>query len=179
MEATTDSRCPNQKFTAHDTFSLPSPWIQIPPENSGRPLRGQRENSTSVLIVWSVAREDLPKLMPDSNSVPTQNKYKEQENHELCTFDFCKQSQRDLTAVQQRHECEENDCSRLKGLFSREILTNAAEDEKSTAWRLDGRSMIEPPQPYMAISHVWSDGTGTGNFSQASWLVSTFHKAFW
>src|SRR5436190_17194224 len=123
--------------------------------------RATREFNLCPSRVWSVAREDLPKLMPDSNSVPTQSKYKKQENHELCTFDFCEQSQRDFTAVQQRHECEKSDCSRLKSLFSRKILTEAAENEKSTAWRLDGRSMIEPPQPYMAISHVWSDGTGT------------------
>jgi len=112
--------------------------------------------------VWAVAGKDLPKLMPDSNSIPDLDKCKERENHELCTFDFCEHSQRDFTAVQQRHECKKDNCFQLQGLFSREILIKAAEADESTVWSLDGRSMIEPPRPYMAISHVWSDGTGTG-----------------
>lgn len=116
--------------------------------------------------VWAIAREDLPKLIPESSLILDQDECKEHEksvNHELCTFDFCEQSQRDFTAVQQRHECkDEKDCFQLQGLFSREVLENAANNEKSTVWSLDGRSMIEPPRPYMAISHVWSDGSGTG-----------------
>lgn len=115
--------------------------------------------------VWAVARENLPKLVPDGNSIPGHDKYEKREehkNHELCTFDFCEYSQRDFTAVKQRHECKEDDCVQLQGLFLREALKNAAENGKSTVWSLDGRSMIEPPLPYMAISHVWSDGTGTG-----------------
>jgi ankyrin repeat protein len=115
--------------------------------------------------VWAVARENLPKLVPDGNSIPGHDKCEKREehkNHELCTFDFCEYSQRDFTAVKQRHECKEDDCVQLQGLFSRETLKNAAENGRSTVWSLDGRSMIEPPLPYMAISHVWSDGTGTG-----------------
>ena len=57
---------------------------------------------------------------------------------------------------------KKDNCSQLQGLFSREILAKAVEGKKSTVWSLDGRSVIEPPRPYMAISHVWSDGTGTG-----------------
>ncbi|KAH8748283.1 hypothetical protein F5883DRAFT_436614, partial [Diaporthe sp. PMI_573] len=106
--------------------------------------------------VWAVAKEKLPKLMPDCGSIPGH------EEHELCTFDFCEYSQRDFTAVKQRHECEEEKCGRLQHLFSRDTLKAATTNGKSTVWCLDGKSMIEPPQPYMAISHVWSDGTGIG-----------------
>ena len=118
--------------------------------------------------VWAVAREDLPKLIPDDNSILDQGSSKEVENsegrqnHEVCTFDFCEYSQRDFTAVEQRHECKTKNCFQLQDLSSREMLTKAANDGKSTVWSLDGYSMIEPPRPYMAISHVWSDGTGTG-----------------
>ncbi len=106
--------------------------------------------------VWAVAKEKLPELMPNKEPIPVH------EQHELCTVDFCEHSQRDFTAVKQRHECKEGECRRLRYLFSRNRLDEAAEKGKSTVWRLDGKSMIEPPQPYMAISHVWSDGTGTG-----------------
>ncbi|KAL6239485.1 hypothetical protein BDW75DRAFT_119803 [Aspergillus navahoensis] len=46
--------------------------------------------------------------------------------------------------------------------ISRRILEKAASSGKSTVWNLAGTAMVEPPQPYMAVSHVWSDGTGTG-----------------
>ncbi|KAL5592757.1 hypothetical protein FOBRF1_013065 [Fusarium oxysporum] len=151
--------------------------------------------------VWTVARKHLPKLLPDWKSIPNSgseheehSNYKWSSNHESCTFDFCEYSQRDFTAVQQRHECQvlhkcheghecqeghrcqeghecqegrvckRRHCVQLRGLFPRKMLNNAAERGMSTVWGLDGKSMIEPPQPYMAISHVWSDGTGTGTW---------------
>jgi hypothetical protein len=110
--------------------------------------------------LWSVAKENLPKLLPDDKSIISHEK---RELHELCTFDFCEYSQRDFTAVEQRHECGgTKECVRLQGLFSRDTLNTAAKSGKSTVWSLDGKSIIAPPLPFMAISHVWSDGTGTG-----------------
>jgi hypothetical protein len=87
------------------------------------------------------------------------------EGHDQCTFDFCEKSRLNFTAVEQRHESPcttSNRCLRLRKLFPRAILEVAATNQTPTAWKLDGRSMIEPPQPFMAISHVWSDGTGAG-----------------
>jgi ankyrin repeat protein len=118
--------------------------------------RATKEFNLCPNRVWAVARESLPELLPDSKTIPGH------ETHELCTFDFCEFAQRDFTAIKQRHECIEQECVRLQGPFSRDILKEAAESGKSTVWSLDGKSMIEPPRPYMAISHVWSDGTGTG-----------------
>jgi ankyrin repeat protein len=114
--------------------------------------------------VWVVAREKLPQLIPKDSSILADDKLIPNGGvHDMCTFDFCEYSQRDFTAVEQRHECEEkNDCVQLQGLFSRDILKEAADAGNSTVWNLDGKSMLEPPRPYMAISHVWSDGTGSG-----------------
>src|SRR5947208_1978534 len=109
--------------------------------------------------VWAVAKKDLPKLIPDDKTIRGPDN---QDKHEQCTFDFCEQSRRDFTAVEQRHECKEKECVRLQWLFSRDTLKDAAETGKSTVWRLDGRSTLNSSLPYMAISHVWSDGTGTG-----------------
>src|SRR5262249_50839957 len=46
--------------------------------------------------------------------------------------------------------------------FDPAVLDGAVDGGLPTAWGIDTGSMIEPPQPFMAISHVWSDGTGAG-----------------
>ncbi|KAF7588227.1 hypothetical protein BBP40_005978 [Aspergillus hancockii] len=110
--------------------------------------------------VWAVAKDRLPQLLPDATSM---SHVTENTTHELCTFDFCEYSQRDFTAVQQRHECKEKaKCVRIRGRFSRNTLNKAALAGKSTTWQLDGKALLNLPLPYMAVSHVWSDGTGTG-----------------
>jgi len=118
--------------------------------------------------IWAVARslpqreQCLPSLIPPTEKIKQKMR---REAHDQCTFDFCEYSRRDFTSVAQRHElpsCTNDPCGRLQGLFPRAELEAAANDGKPTAWKLDGKSMIEPPQPFMAISHVWSDGTGAG-----------------
>ncbi|KAM4063318.1 ankyrin repeats (3 copies) domain-containing protein [Hirsutella rhossiliensis] len=114
--------------------------------------------------VWAVAGRNLSRLMPAH--IPAQGHNDEYENHELCTYDLCEYSQRDFTSVAQRHECRDSLCEPLQGPFSRDALHQAAMTGNSTVWRLDGASLVQPPQPYMAISHVWSDGTGTGDWTE-------------
>jgi hypothetical protein len=83
------------------------------------------------------------------------------EGHDQCTFDFCEHSRLDFTGVPQRHEsCTKSQCATK--LFDTLVLEKAIEAGMPTAWKLAETSVIEPPQPYMAISHVWSDGTGAG-----------------
>jgi hypothetical protein len=90
------------------------------------------------------------------------------EGHERCTFELCEYPILNYTSVTQRHEngiasCrEEKRCTTLKGLFSVDKLDEASLAGRPTAWRLDGKSTIGVAEPYMAISHVWSDGTGNG-----------------
>lgn len=121
--------------------------------------------------VWAVAGINLPKLLPNFNPAPTpksnqdrpdQDKDTEQNTHELCAYDFCEFSQRDFTAVQQRHECREANCIQLDGRFPRNLLEDAVWAGQPTVWNLKGDKLLEPCRPYMAISHVWSDGTGVG-----------------
>ena len=136
--------------------------------------------------IWAVAGKDLHKVLPSRRRLdeciefiekstqaileevqlirPANEISVDAESHHGCTFDFCQHSVRDYTWVHQRHECRLQNCSRLKGLFSRSTLTKAAIDGKSTVWSLDGHSMIDQSRPYMAISHVWSDGTGAGQW---------------
>lgn len=103
------------------------------------------------------------------------------EDHTACTLDYCEFSSRNFTAVRQYHEgyaYEAGDqetlakihtdpaiCFPIQGLFEDSILAKAVECERLTPWSLDGLAILEHPRPFMAISHVWSDGTGSG-----SWL---------
>ncbi|KAJ5753664.1 uncharacterized protein N7511_007817 [Penicillium nucicola] len=119
--------------------------------------------------VWAVAGENLHNLLPGFNSIQrVTDQVDERENydgneHNDCTPDFCEHSQRDFTAVQQRHECKKkNQCVQIRDRFRRETLDRAARNGNSTVWDLDGESLLKPLRPYMAVSHVWSDGTGTG-----------------
>lgn len=107
--------------------------------------------------VWAVAEEKLPDLLPD-------NKLPSHQGHNRCNINFCEHSQRDFTKIEQHHECYDEKCGLLTGLFSKHKLKEAAENRRSTVWSLDGMSMIDFPRPHMAISHVWSDGTGAGSW---------------
>ncbi|KAF3767954.1 hypothetical protein M406DRAFT_232427, partial [Cryphonectria parasitica EP155] len=103
------------------------------------------------------------------------------EDHSACTLDFCEFSSRNFTAVSQYHErysYQAGDqtivaqqhgsskvCFPIEGLFNEALLVKAVESGKLTAWNLDGTATLEHPLPFMAISHVWSDGTGAGAWS--------------
>ena len=47
-------------------------------------------------------------------------------------------------------------------------------DSMTTAWTLDGMSLVGQNVSYLAISHVWSDGTGSG-----AWEPGEVNKCLW
>jgi hypothetical protein len=97
--------------------------------------------------------------------------------HDQCTLDFCEHSRRDFTAVAQRHECIGSSGNRLDSrLFWSDVLEAAANAGDPTAWKLDGTSTIGPLERFMAISHVWSDGTGAGIYSGVNECLYEFFK---
>jgi hypothetical protein len=115
---------------------------------------------------------NLPSLIPaaDMFSVPSQKR--QHHEHEQCTFDFCEHSRLDFTSVEQHHEhCEgiEN-CVKSPFEFPLGQLDERVKTESVTAWKLvsgssdESLSLMDPKQPYMAISHVWADGTGAGTW---------------
>jgi len=122
--------------------------------------------------IWAVSASlperarSLPSLIPlvDDFSVPS-HRLKHHE-HEQCTFDFCEHSRIDFTSVAQRHECEDFKCGSYT--FPLEQLKSRVDRASSTAWKLvsgspdDVPSLLEPTKPYLAVSHVWADGTGAG-----------------
>lgn len=132
--------------------------------------------------IWATTRSlpggisNLPNLLkPTDELKEVFSQEGEQKNHQFeknlhkqCTLDFCEQSQINFTSISQRHEspsCKPGPpCESLKGLFPRDVLDEAVEkdQDRPTAWQLNGAAMIQDGQKYMAISHVWSDGTGAG-----------------
>ena len=70
-----------------------------------------------------------------------------------------------FTSVSQRHEstsCEYKQCEPISNRFDRGLLDDSVHRGRSTAWHLNGQSVAVADQRFMAVSHVWSDGTGTG-----------------
>ncbi|KAI5805657.1 hypothetical protein DFH27DRAFT_552472 [Peziza echinospora] len=86
------------------------------------------------------------------------------ERHEECLTDHCVYDVVNHTNVSQLHKCSDPRECRLtpEGMFGRELLDEAALAGRPTAWALDGRTLLEPGQRYMAVSHIWADGTGVG-----------------
>ncbi|GAB1312345.1 Heterokaryon incompatibility domain-containing protein [Madurella fahalii] len=126
--------------------------------------------------IWAVSASlsnrarSLPSLIPAVGTFSVPSHSRQHHEHEQCTFDFCEHSRIDFTSVAQRHEgCQGSDCSYYD--FPLGQLTARVDRGKSTAWKLvsglpdDVPSLLEPTQPYMAISHVWADGTGAGIWS--------------
>lgn len=143
--------------------------------------------------VWAVAsshteREHiLPQLFPETShngegpEAPNNQQislYNDLGVHRGCTFDFCEQSQMNFTSVSQRHEspsCKAKPCGRIEGRFNAAVLADAAMNGEATAWQLYGVKLVRPHQTYVAISHVWSDGTGTGTWPAGEVNICLFH----
>ncbi|KAH8590394.1 hypothetical protein B0O99DRAFT_552118, partial [Bisporella sp. PMI_857] len=128
--------------------------------------------------IWAISRSlqtmesNLPTLIPTGMVSVISHK-----GHDRCTFDFCEYSRLDYTSVTQRHECLDGNCDPRS--FPPQTLEEHIRAGKFTAWKLDGWSMIDPSQPFMAISHVWADGTGTGTLGAGmvnECLYDLFHK---
>jgi ankyrin repeat protein len=130
--------------------------------------------------IWAIANSlpekeaAIPQLFPpvdprleDTFAGQKGGEIAEQHKHNFCTASFCEQSQVNFTSVSQRHEsphCKIQKCSVIEDRFQPVRLNEAANSGRPTAWSLDGRRTVISPESYMAISHVWSDGTGTGTW---------------
>ncbi|KAI5804660.1 hypothetical protein DFH27DRAFT_553044 [Peziza echinospora] len=85
--------------------------------------------------------------------------------HEECILDHCVYDVINYTNVSQLHKCGSlRTLCRMTEveMFPRAPLDEAALAGQPTAWALDGRTLLRPGQRYMAVSHIWADGTGVG-----------------
>ncbi|KAK5662254.1 hypothetical protein OQA88_8159 [Cercophora sp. LCS_1] len=125
--------------------------------------------------IWAVSANlpnrarSLPNLIPAAGTFSVPSHSRQHHEHEQCTFDFCEHSRIDFTSVAQRHECQDPpgpDCGNY--VFPLQQLSSRVDRSSSTAWELvsgspdDVPSLLDPTKPYMAVSHVWADGTGAG-----------------
>jgi ankyrin repeat protein len=140
--------------------------------------RGLEEGLESLLVLFPPTDMELRGIFGRQGEHDEQQK-EERDLHRECTFGVCEQSQINFTSISQRHEspsCRPDEhCQTLDRLFPRAVLEKAVKKNGPTAWLLNGAATIREGQRYMAISHVWSDGTGTGAWDELKVNRCLFH----
>jgi len=103
---------------------------------------------------------DLPGLMETAVKHP-QLRHKD---HDKCTAGFCRFTSLDSTTVTQLHKCEDTDKCKNILEFDPELLNQSLKGKGRTVWTISDPFEVSQDSrtPYMAVSHVWSDGTGIG-----------------
>lgn len=100
----------------------------------------------------------LPALIPASIATDLSA----QVGHENCAAGYCPHEEANSTGVEQLHVCTEKRCG-IKTLDPEVINSAVATNGPCTAWNLEGTRLVDiSKEPFMAISHVWADGTGVG-----------------
>ncbi|KAL5047500.1 hypothetical protein BDW71DRAFT_206257 [Aspergillus fruticulosus] len=122
------------------------------------------ENRLWNLSVATGYEKDIPILLREATNGKL-NKIRDGSfrhlHHDSCPAEFCFFSDQDSTNVEQLHKCLSKRCGLLQ--FP---LHEAGGNSCSRTWWLGDHSTRPHPRasavPYVAISHVWSDGTGAG-----------------
>ena len=129
--------------------------------------------------VWEVVRYssdgdmDLVPLMRALEQLPQLS----HNDHKSCTPAFCEDASKNYTSVTQLHKCldPDNCVTTTSEMFDQRLLVTALNGNTSTtAWKLDGMSLVAQGESYLAVSHVWSDGTGAG-----AWKAGQVNKCLW
>ncbi|KAH9228106.1 hypothetical protein K456DRAFT_41377 [Colletotrichum gloeosporioides 23] len=111
---------------------------------------------------------DLPTIMNFLGAMESLVDDQEEEAHKNCTPKFCQQAIIDSTKKEQMHApVGHHDCSKLE--FDMDEIDKAIDEGHCTAWLCGEENISDnkvqlahPDDDYVAISHVWSDGTGVG-----------------
>lgn len=124
--------------------------------------------------LWNLARNadrgqnDLPALIRIVENTTAPSSFAHPD-HDSCSTEFCQFSDENSTLKEQLHKCLSRSCRVIT--FPSEEVNEAVMEGRPTAWRTgtmnfmheDNSFTITPaPESYIAISHVWSDGTGVG-----------------
>lgn len=132
-------------------------------------------------ILWNVValgerrQSELPQLVAAIEGSPVSLHH---EGHDFCSPGKCQYSHMNSTNVRQLHKCEiattvsgvgalrqdelHNNC--VQSIFPVDLLEPALDLGRLTAWSCSKAAprLAVSGEPYIAISHVWSDGTGVG-----------------
>ena len=101
----------------------------------------------------------------------------EYRGHGSCTSGYCEYDTLNFTSVTQLHKCRDpKKCvTTTDKMFNQRHLVVALKDHiMTTAWTLDGMSLVPQGKNYIAVSHVWSDGTGAG-----AWNAGHVNQCLW
>ena len=97
--------------------------------------------------------------------------------HESCTSGYCEYATQNFTSVTQLHKCPDPKycVTTTDKMFDQSLLVAALKGHMmTTAWTLDGMSLVGKGKSYLAVSHVWSDGTGIG-----AWKAGQVNRCLW
>ncbi|MCJ1242597.1 hypothetical protein MMC14_010606 [Varicellaria rhodocarpa] len=115
--------------------------------------------------LWSLTRVaelkevDLPPLVEVAQHCPALRN----NGHDNCTAGDCPFNHVNTTLVEQLHKCNTMDraaCSRIR--YPVELLEDSINRGMGSVWERHGLHTATGTLPYVAISHVWIDGTGIG-----------------
>ena len=135
------------------------------------------EKATSLRLcpqrLWSLIRSiewadnTLPALVDVIEKAPHPETFAHL-GHERCSAQFCELSQENSTLKKQLHKCNGGNC-RQNIQLDLGRLSTAVHNNQTTAWPIadlmkNVSKNLAPsyPNTYIAVSHVWSDGTGVG-----------------
>ncbi|GIC87631.1 uncharacterized protein Aud_004017 [Aspergillus udagawae] len=113
----------------------------------------------NLAIVSERKYVDFPGLMETATKHPSLK----HEDHQKCTTGLCYQTTIDSTRAKQCHKCgKPPTCDGKRVLFDPERLNESIRNGGRTVWSVNEPFHVSQDQPYVAISHVWADGTGIG-----------------
>ena len=177
----------NNDDLANSLLSPAGRTIHSPPSHAAyeteiqEALQSARQWRICLNRLWNLisasprAEFDLPALMRAIMDTQTPQKFTHREKnlssstglvgnlideeHDACTTDLCHFASIDSTRVVQLHKCADKTC----GTVMFPVLTGTP----PYVWSVSetdqaGLPKLAVKKEYMAISHVWSDGTGTG-----------------
>ncbi|KAF4226493.1 hypothetical protein CNMCM8980_004696 [Aspergillus fumigatiaffinis] len=102
---------------------------------------------------------DLPGLMETA----VRHSQLRHAQHNNCTPGFCTFTTLDSTKMQQLHKCNDKECLEQGHLwFNPKLLNESVNSDGRTVWSISEPFRVLQTGSYIAISHVWSDGTGIG-----------------
>ncbi len=130
--------------------------------------------------LWNVALQatyGVAELLPLARMAIEHGNTAQNGNHLNCTEQLCLYSHENSTVVKQAHKCSAGVCNNetrfpsniVNDVFARDLRSSessALHQWCQSAWRIrpsaGSMALCDSNEPYLAISHVWRDGTGGG-----------------
>ncbi|KAK6498658.1 hypothetical protein TWF481_011236 [Arthrobotrys musiformis] len=116
----------------------------------------------NITLVSERSEQDIPSLV--NLAIGERYEQLRHPGHENCTPEHCDFTSLDATRVTQLHQCPQTDagCRANKIHFDPALLKDSIESGGGTVWSIDAPFRVLRDTKYIAISHVWADGTGVG-----------------